>query len=250
MVRACRVTIMPMLVRCTQCGRQGRVPDHLLGQQVRCPKCGAEFLAAAPAKEESVSAPEAGVEEAELLPDDDELETIEAPEADDDADDDFGREEEARRRRKRADRRRAASALKLPGICFIVAGALGLLTGFIYLSLQIAGYHPGLDAPPKAKPLPAQNGLAQPVPHNEPNDAYTLGYYLGVVVVLALIFTSSAIVGVAGVQMLRLRHFGFCYAASIVAFLPCNLGCWLAAPIAIWALIVLSRPEVRRAFTT
>ena len=36
--------------------------------------------------------------------------------------------------------------------------------------------------------------------------------------------------------------------ATIFAMLPCNLGCILALPLAIWALVVLNREEVKDAF--
>lgn len=36
---------MPEITRCSQCQRQLRVPDHLIGQMVKCPSCGTTFTA-------------------------------------------------------------------------------------------------------------------------------------------------------------------------------------------------------------
>lgn len=252
--------IMPMLVRCTQCGREGRVPDQLVRQRVRCPKCGAEFVAAdtandkpQPKPSDDKPAPKVRTEavEAEILAADP-LETDDGRDRNDDlaADEELDAEAEERRRRKRSARRRAAAALKGPGVCFIAVGAIGFLVSSTILAMQLAGYHPGLEQPEKGKPIrPAPGQLAPPVPHNEPNDARTIGYFLGLTLSLAVGFTWALIVGIAGMQMLRLRHFGFVYVASIVTMLPCNVGCCFGVPIGIWSLAVLSRPEVRKAFS-
>src|SRR5262245_60310058 len=37
---------MPELVSCSQCGKQLRIPDHLMGKTVKCPACQTAFTAA------------------------------------------------------------------------------------------------------------------------------------------------------------------------------------------------------------
>jgi hypothetical protein len=41
---------VPILVNCSECSRQLRVPDELLGKKVKCPSCGVIFFAEAPGK--------------------------------------------------------------------------------------------------------------------------------------------------------------------------------------------------------
>jgi hypothetical protein len=50
------------------------------------------------------------------------------------------------------------------------------------------------------------------------------------------------------IQMMRLQSHGMATAAAVVAMLPCNLCCLLGLPIGIWALVVLLREDVKRAF--
>ena len=69
----------------------------------------------------------------------------------------------------------------------------------------------------------------------------------------------SAIVGVlinllvlmGGLKMKRLQSYGLAMTASILVMLPCSLSicCIIGLPIGIWSIVVLSRPEVKNAFT-
>ncbi len=47
-----------------------------------------------------------------------------------------------------------------------------------------------------------------------------------------------------------LQSYGFAMTASIIAMIPCiSPCCLLGLPFGIWALVVLSKPEVKSAFT-
>jgi hypothetical protein len=62
------------------------------------------------------------------------------------------------------------------------------------------------------------------------------------------IFVSGLIL-FGGIKMKRLENHGLAMAASIVAMIPCISPCCLVGlPIGIWAVIVLSKPEVKGAF--
>ena len=51
------------------------------------------------------------------------------------------------------------------------------------------------------------------------------------------------------IKMRKLENYGLVMAATIVAMIPCNWPCCiLGLPIGIWALVVLSKPEVKSAF--
>jgi hypothetical protein len=48
--------------------------------------------------------------------------------------------------------------------------------------------------------------------------------------------------------MKSLRGYGYAMTGAIVAMLPCNLCCLLGLPFGIWAIMAMSREEVKRAF--
>src|SRR5262249_424569 len=60
---------------------------------------------------------------------------------------------------------------------------------------------------------------------------------------------TSVIIFVGALKMKKLESFGFAMAASIIAMIPCvSPCCLLGIRIGIWALVVLSKPEVKGAF--
>jgi hypothetical protein len=59
----------------------------------------------------------------------------------------------------------------------------------------------------------------------------------------------SGVILLGAVKMKRLENHGLAMAASILAMIPCLSPCCLIGmPIGIWAVVVLSKPEVRGAF--
>jgi len=66
---------------------------------------------------------------------------------------------------------------------------------------------------------------------------------------IGLGFSGFVIFG--GLQMRSLKNWGVALAAAIIAMLPCgtNCCCCLGIPIGIWALITLTKPEVKSAFS-
>jgi hypothetical protein len=79
---------------------------------------------------------------------------------------------------------------------------------------------------------------------NESQDPEKTGYAVGIVFVSVLFF-AIAVSGLAGsISMIRVRKWGSALAAAIVAIFPC-LFCF---PIGIWAVVVLSQEDVKRAF--
>jgi hypothetical protein len=50
-------------------------------------------------------------------------------------------------------------------------------------------------------------------------------------------------------KMKKLERYGWAITASILALVPCVSPCCLVgAPFGIWALVVLSKPEIKSAF--
>lgn len=72
----------------------------------------------------------------------------------------------------------------------------------------------------------------------------TMGVVTGIIglVMCFLIFYGA-------LQMQKLRNYGLCMAASIVAMIPClSPCCCIGLPIGIWALVVLSKADVKPFF--
>jgi hypothetical protein len=54
---------------------------------------------------------------------------------------------------------------------------------------------------------------------------------------------------IGALRMKALRSYGLAFGISILAMLPCQCCCVLGLPFGIWALVVLSKPEVKSQFT-
>jgi hypothetical protein len=63
---------------------------------------------------------------------------------------------------------------------------------------------------------------------------------------------ASLVVLVGGVKLIRLSGRGFPIAGSVIAMIPCTVGCCclLGLPAGLWSLVVLTRPDVKAAFAT
>jgi predicted lysophospholipase L1 biosynthesis ABC-type transport system permease subunit len=59
----------------------------------------------------------------------------------------------------------------------------------------------------------------------------------------------SGLILFGAIKMKRLESYGLAMAVSIIAMIPCFSPCCLIGlPIGIWAMVVLSKPEVKSAF--
>jgi hypothetical protein len=92
-------------------------------------------------------------------------------------------------------------------------------------------------------------------PANSPvavSEAERLGYYAGqfvLIFVFLLGLVSAPVIIYGAIKMLNGSSYGWAKAASILAIIPFTSCCFLiGAPIGIWALVVLSRPEVKMFF--
>jgi hypothetical protein len=92
-------------------------------------------------------------------------------------------------------------------------------------------------------------------PANRPvavSEAERLGYYAGqsgAVFVFLLGLVSAPVIIYGAVKMFNGSSYGWAKAASNLAIIPFTSCCFLiGAPIGIWALVVLSRPEVKMFF--
>ena len=131
--------------------------------------------------------------------------------------------------------------IQVPAIGIITTGALGALLSLYGVIATVLGSNkvaedaelpPGL--PPEAAVLLKSYLSAM--------EAFNLPLNL-----LALILSSLTLV--AGIKMLQHRSYGLVMAGVIIGMIPCFSGCCCTGlPFGIWALIVLSDPEVRKSF--
>jgi hypothetical protein len=82
--------------------------------------------------------------------------------------------------------------------------------------------------------------------------ASRLGYFTGQFIASSISFltlVAAPVIVYGAVKMLSGSGYGWAKAASILAIVPFTSFCFMiAAPIGIWALVVLSRPEVQMFF--
>jgi len=129
----------------------------------------------------------------------------------------------------------AGDQAKGPGIGMIVAGILNVLASLARLALLLAGVGMG-----------ALNGAG----HNPEVDklvfaiAGTTGIVFGVIGLIVGLFVIYS-----GIKMQKLENHGLCLLAAILLIIPCTSPCCpVGIPIGIWALVVLSKSEVKNAF--
>lgn len=127
----------------------------------------------------------------------------------------------------------AAAKVKGPAIGIIVVGILGALGSLAGIAQNVLGLS-----------MMGDEEQMQQIPEWARMLAGGAGIALN-----ALALIGSVFVLFGGLQMRKLKGRGLCIAASVVAMLPFLSGCCcVGIPIGIWALIVLSKPDVKQAF--
>jgi hypothetical protein len=124
----------------------------------------------------------------------------------------------------------AADVVAGPAIGLLVVAILELVLGVFSLVFNLLG----------ASMMPAR-----PMP----NEAW-MTMFSGAMGAAAAVFGMclAGIILFGAIKMKRMENYGLAMAASIVALLPCSVCCVIGLPIGIWALVVLSKPEVKSAF--
>ena len=121
-----------------------------------------------------------------------------------------------------------------PAVCLIITGAINAALG---LFCVIGGL------------IQISNPANRPVTGSE---AERIGYYTGqflALFVFALGMAAAPLIIYGAVKMFNGSSYGWAKAASILAIIPFTSCCFLiGAPIGIWSLVVLSKPEVKMFF--
>jgi hypothetical protein len=119
-------------------------------------------------------------------------------------------------------------------ICLIITGALNAALGLLGIISQI---------------IQLSNPAKRSIPGSE---AERISYVSGQFIASSNFFLSlvaAPIIIYGAVKLLNGSSYGWAKAASILAIVPITSCCFLAgAPIGIWALVVLSKPEVKMFF--
>ncbi|MBO2451806.1 hypothetical protein J4573_32290 [Actinomadura barringtoniae] len=126
----------------------------------------------------------------------------------------------------------ASPGVRGPATALIVVGSINVLAGVLSLLSTLARIGNG----------------ERVVPDSGRDAAYVAGYLMTEVsVLISLVIAPLVIVG--GINMLRVRSRGLALTAAVLAMVPVTSCCFIAGiPIGIWALVVLSKPEVKAAF--
>jgi hypothetical protein len=122
-----------------------------------------------------------------------------------------------------------------PGIGLIVTGALDIVLSLLRAIMMLAGLSIG------------SMGM------NNNNNVLPTGFFALVgafgigTCVLGVIVGVLVLVG--GLKMRKCESYGLCVASSILAMIPClSICCVIGLPAGIWALVVISKAEVKAAF--
>ncbi len=244
---------MSIEISCPSCRRTLRVPDELIDQSAKCPACGTEWIAAAPSPQsdsitllEPGPAPDAIRESVagsirttddhlrESPTDIDQIAPAPPPPSsdDDDEDDDqFEHDLALRHRRRVGTRDVAATKQKLIGPAIGILVASGMILLLALFNLAVGAF---MTYQVAASPRIFGPSIAIP------------GLYL---VQFVWYVAKGVIMLLGGLQLLKMRRFGWSMAGCIAAIAPsCDFCFLIGLPFGIWGLVVLLQPDVKRAF--
>ena len=122
-----------------------------------------------------------------------------------------------------------------PSIGLIVTGALNILAGCVRATFSITDFGlAGIN-------IVGQNAVIRKLLIDLRSKQ---GLVIGLVCVLCGIVTL-----LAGVKLRKTQSYGLCMTGTILAMIPCiSMCCLVGLPIGIWALVVMSKPEVKSQF--
>lgn len=126
----------------------------------------------------------------------------------------------------------ALAVVKGPAIGLMLVASLAMVLVVISLVINLTGF--------AVFPMPTSGQSPQFAKF-----AQGVGGVVGAILGLAIYAT----VFFGALKMKKLENHGLAMTASILALLPCSLCCLFGLPFGIWALVVLSKPEVKSQFS-
>lgn len=143
-----------------------------------------------------------------------------------------------------AGRARALEQVTGPAIGLIVVGALQVLGSIWGIGAAIFSMATGVNQFEQYKNMPVFQQNPQ-ILHSLESMGGGFNIVMGIISIAL-----AAFIIFAALKMKRLESYGMAIAASIIALLPCNCPCCcIGIPIGIWALVVLSKSDVKPFFT-
>jgi hypothetical protein len=139
----------------------------------------------------------------------------------------------------------AADSVRIPSICLMALGILGVAFGLFDLLDSVFALRIEARLVEQLLERAQRPDLIDFLRHRENATAN--------IVVSLFTIAASSFVAYGGLQMQRLRNPILCMIAAIVALVPCVSPCCCCCigwTIGIWALVVLNKPAVRDAFAT
>lgn len=127
-----------------------------------------------------------------------------------------------------------AAKVKPPAIAVMVATGIGMALGVVAILLNVLGMAAPIATDPAADPgaqfsvvMSGGFGIASAI----------IGLLIGAFIIYCM------------TRMMRLEQWGLALAGSILAMIPClSPCCILGLPFGIWAIVVLTQPDVKAAF--
>ncbi len=130
----------------------------------------------------------------------------------------------------------AYSALAVPAVLLMITAAIGMAWQFFGMAWNVLALM-GVVAAPQFGEMPQEMQAFQALSGGLGIIFNVIGILIGVIVLLGAI------------KMKNLQAYGFAMTSAILALVPCvSPCCLLGFPVGIWALVVLSKQEVKAAF--
>jgi hypothetical protein len=133
----------------------------------------------------------------------------------------------------------AKDALNIPSVLLIVSGGLGVLSSLARMVMGAGD----ISKNPAFAQLARDPAMAQ----QAEQIAKVMAGPVNILVNLFVVALSAFVI-FGALKMRTLQGHGIAMGAAIVSLIPCSGCCCLGIPVGIWALMTLSKPEVKSQF--
>jgi len=133
------------------------------------------------------------------------------------------------------------SVVTAPAVALLIVAIMDLAMDLFGLVAGVAGWGMGV----------AGSGMQFPTHGIDPEFQEIIHRLTGPIGIAGNLFSvvGNVVILVGGLRMMSLRNYGLCMVAAVLAVIPCTAPCCcLGIAAGIWALVILTRPEVKQAF--
>ena len=145
-----------------------------------------------------------------------------------------------------ADRAAARSLVAAPAIGLVLAGMVNLIPLFVLLVSVVMQAPNWVWLDDGGSPTTPALAVALP----STLAVYDSGsmWMLPICGMTLIHLPVAGLLILGGLNMWRFQTYGLAVMAAIIALIPCHAGFVIGLPVGIWALMILAKPEVKRAF--